>query len=144
MARSSCGGALCDSRGIAPLYQSRLRATTSESPVRYSYATHLECSLSGESHDLGRLQGLSRAGKPLLVRYGLAALAHDIARDELAARAPGFTRWHELLPLPAATDVVSLGEVDTPLDSRRRVQGVPRQTSRSALRTAGTLMLEFQ
>jgi threonine synthase len=83
--------------------------------VRYSYATHLECSLSGESHDLGRLQGLSRAGKPLLVRYDLAALAHDIARDALAARAPGFTRWHELLPLPAATDVVSLGEVDTPL-----------------------------
>jgi len=31
--------------------------------------TSLECSLTGEIHDLGKLQGLSRAGKPLLARY---------------------------------------------------------------------------
>ena len=83
--------------------------------MRYSYATHLECSLTGERHDIGRLQGLSRAGKPLLARYDLAALARELARDAIAARAPGLWRWHELLPLPAAADVVSLGEVETPL-----------------------------
>jgi len=83
--------------------------------VRYSYATHLECSLTGERHALAQLQGLSTAGKPLLARYDLAALAREVGRDAIAARAPTLWRWHELLPLTQASDVVSLGEVETPL-----------------------------
>jgi threonine synthase len=83
--------------------------------VRYSYATHLECSLTGERHDIAKLQGLSAAGKPLVVRYDLAALKHELVRSELAAREKGLWRWHELLPVPGSGDIVSLGELETPL-----------------------------
>ena len=83
--------------------------------MSYSYATHLECSLTGESHDLGQLQGLSAAGKPLLARYDLAALEREITREEIESRAPHLWRWHELLPLPAPADKISLGETETPL-----------------------------
>jgi threonine synthase len=86
-----------------------------ESPVRYSYATHLECSLTAQRHDIAQLQGLSAVGKPLLARYDLAALKRALAREQISARAPGLWRWHELLPVPDAAQVVSLGEVETPL-----------------------------
>ena len=83
--------------------------------MRYSYATHLECSVSAETYDITQLQGLSAAGKPLLVRYDLEALRRALTRTEIMARAPGLWRWHELLPLTRASDIVSLGEVETPL-----------------------------
>jgi threonine synthase len=83
--------------------------------VRYSYATHLECSLTGERHDITRLQGLSAVGKPLLARYDLSALKNELPRSAIEGRAPGLWRWHELLPVPDASGVVSLGEVETPL-----------------------------
>ena len=83
--------------------------------MRYSYATHLECSVTQERYDIAKLQRLSAAKKPLLARYDLAALKREIARDEIAARAPGLWRWHELLPVPASSWVVSLGEIETPL-----------------------------
>ena len=34
--------------------------------------TYLECSLTGERYEAGKPHNLSRAGKPLLVRYDLA------------------------------------------------------------------------
>jgi threonine synthase len=83
--------------------------------VRYTYATHLECSATWERYDIASLQGLSAARKPLLVRYDLESLAREVRRDTIAARAPGLWRWHELLPVPDAADAVSLGEVETPL-----------------------------
>ena len=46
--------------------------------MRYSYATHLECSVSAETYDIARLQGLSAANKPLLARYDLDALRRAV------------------------------------------------------------------
>ena len=110
MTRTSCGGVLREaSGGISLLYHKR------EPPVRYSYATHLECSATGERHDITRLQGLSAAGKPLLARYDLAALRRELTRAEIDSRAPGLWRWRELLPVPEARHVMSLGELETPL-----------------------------
>jgi len=83
--------------------------------VPYSYATHLECSSTGERYDIGKLQGLSAAKKPLLARYDLGALKRELTREDIAARAPGLWRWHELLPIPDAASIVSLGEIETPL-----------------------------
>jgi threonine synthase len=83
--------------------------------VRYSYATHLECSATGERHDITHLQGLSAAGKPLLARYDLAALRRELTRAEIDQRPAGLWRWRELLPVPDARHVTSLGEVETPL-----------------------------
>ncbi|HEX4389819.1 MAG TPA: threonine synthase [Steroidobacteraceae bacterium] len=86
-----------------------------EDLVRYTYATHLECSLTQERYDISKLQGLSAAKKPLLARYDLAALTREVPRAAIAARAPGLWRWQELLPVPDAAHAVSLGEVETPL-----------------------------
>jgi len=83
--------------------------------VPYTYATHLECSATGERYDIGKLQGLSAARKPLLARYDLASLAREVRREDIEARAPGLWRWHELLPVPDSASVLSLGEIETPL-----------------------------
>jgi threonine synthase len=81
------------------------------------FMTHLECSLTGERTESDRLQNLSSAGKPLLARYDLDAVASRLTRDELASRAAGMWKWRELLPLPDGAEPVSLGEPETPLIS---------------------------
>ncbi len=83
--------------------------------MRYSYATHLECSATGERHDITRPQGLSAAGKPLLARYDLGELKRVLTRRDIEARPANLWRGRELLPVPEARHVVSLGEVETPL-----------------------------
>ncbi|MGH8277044.1 MAG: threonine synthase, partial [Steroidobacteraceae bacterium] len=83
--------------------------------VRYSYATHLECSATGERHEIGKLQGLSAAKKPLLARYDLNALKREVTRRDIETRPAGLWRWRELLPVPDPAHIVSLGEVETPL-----------------------------
>ena len=80
-----------------------------------SYVTHLECSLTGQRYPAGEVHGLSAAGRPLLVRYDLDAIAADVDRAALAARPDGFWRYREFLPVSEAGNRVSLGEVTTPL-----------------------------
>jgi len=75
--------------------------------------THLECSLTGERYEAGRVHNLSRAGKPLLVRYDLEAASKALTRDAIAAREPGMWKWRELLPYDGRP--VSLGEGETPI-----------------------------
>ncbi|HEV2596119.1 MAG TPA: threonine synthase [Sphingomicrobium sp.] len=75
--------------------------------------THLECSLTGERYEAGRPHNLSRAGKPLLVRYDLDAARQSLTADNLAARQQGMWKWRELLPHDG--DPVSLGEPETPI-----------------------------
>jgi threonine synthase len=75
--------------------------------------THLECSLTGERYPAGEVHNLSRAGKPLLVRYDLEAAKRTLSRDALAGREAGMWKWRELLPHDG--DPVSLGEAETPI-----------------------------
>jgi len=75
--------------------------------------THLECSLTGERYEAGHIHNLSRAGKPLLVRYDLDAARQSLTREGIAAREPGMWKWRELLPNDG--DPVSLGEPETPM-----------------------------
>ena len=42
---------------------------------RQSFVTHLECSMTGETYPADEVHGLSRVGRPLLVRYDLPAIA---------------------------------------------------------------------
>jgi threonine synthase len=88
--------------------------STFPAPKR-SFVTHLECSLTGEMYPAGEVHNLSRAGRPLLVRYDTDALAGVLTREVIAAREPGMWKWRELLPLPPGSEPVSLGEVETPL-----------------------------
>ncbi|HXG81024.1 MAG TPA: threonine synthase [Sphingomicrobium sp.] len=79
------------------------------------FMTHLICSLTGERYESDKLQNLSKAGKPLLARYDLGAVARRLTREGLASRPPGMWKWRELLPLPEDAEPVSLGEPETPL-----------------------------
>lgn len=82
---------------------------------RPSFVTHLECSMTGETYAADQLHGLSRVGRPLLVRYDLAGVGGALTRDALEARPTDLWRWRELLPVRRAENIVSLGEIETPL-----------------------------
>ncbi|WP_112382091.1 threonine synthase [Sphingomonas carotinifaciens] len=82
---------------------------------RPTFVTHLECSMTGERYEADQLHGLSRVGRPLLVRYDLDAVKAALAKDTLAARETDLWRWRELLPVRRTENIVSLGEIETPL-----------------------------
>ena len=82
---------------------------------RPTFVTHLDCSISGERYEANTLHGLSRAGRPLLVRYDLDGVKAAVSRDDLAARPTDMWRWRELLPVRETRNIVSLGEIETPL-----------------------------
>jgi threonine synthase len=65
---------------------------------------------------------LSKAGKPLLVRYDLAALSRHLTRTELASRPADLWRYREFLPVRRTENIVSLGEAHTPLISLDRLK----------------------
>ena len=88
--------------------------TTGERP---NFVSHLECSATGERHAAGQLHNLSRAGFPLLVRYDLERMAAEFTRASLAGRAGDLWRYREMLPVTDAANIVSLGEITTPLVS---------------------------
>ena len=66
---------------------------------RPTFVTHLECAYTGERHAADEVHNLSRAGKPLLVRYDLAGVAKALSKEALARRAPDLWRYRELLPV---------------------------------------------
>jgi threonine synthase len=80
-----------------------------------SALTHLECSACGERYDADVPQNLCRDGKPLLVRYDLAAAGRTLTAQGLRDREPSLWRYAELLPLRDPANRVSLGETMTPL-----------------------------
>ncbi len=80
-----------------------------------TFVTHLECSATGATYEADRVHGLSEAGKPLLVRYDLDALGRAIDKETLARRTGGFWRYREFLPVRRAENVITLGEVVTPI-----------------------------
>ena len=80
-----------------------------------TFVSHLECGYTGERYAADTLHNLSRAGKPLLVRYDLDAVAGAVTRDALRDRPAELWRYRELLPVRRAENIVNLGEVMTPL-----------------------------
>ncbi|HNR78461.1 MAG TPA: threonine synthase, partial [Parvularculaceae bacterium] len=87
-----------------------------------SFASHLECSMTGKRYEARRVHGLSEAGRPLLVRYDLERLAASISKEALARRTEGFWRYREFLPVDHEENRVSLGEVVTPLIRTPRIE----------------------
>jgi threonine synthase len=82
---------------------------------RPNFVTHLECAMTGEHYPADQIHNLSRAGKPLLVRYDLAGVAKSLSKEALAQRPPDLWRYRELLPVRATENIVSLGETVTPI-----------------------------
>jgi len=92
--------------------------TTDDVPT---FVTHLECSMTGKKYPADQIHGLSEEGRPLLVRYDLEALGKAITKEDLAKRTEGFYRYREFLPVRKTENVVSLGEVVTPLMPLNRI-----------------------
>jgi threonine synthase len=85
------------------------------------FVTHLECAMTGERHEADQVHNLSRAGKPLLVRYDLEGVRKALSKETLAKRAPDLWRYRELLPVRKTGDIVSLGETMTPIVAMPRL-----------------------
>jgi threonine synthase len=88
---------------------------------RQTFVTHLECSQTGERYPADKIHNLSKAGKPLLVRYDLGGVKKVLNKDVLAQRPPDLWRYRELLPVRRLADIVSLGETMTPLLSLPKI-----------------------
>jgi threonine synthase len=106
-----------------------------------TFVSHLECSLTGRRYEAGRVHGLSEAGRPLLVRYDLAAMAKALSKEQLARSAePGFWRYAAMLPVTRPENRVSLGEVMTPLiPLDRSAAGLGAQPGRAVVKDKGRL-----
>src|SRR6201998_3236609 len=93
----------------------RLQHDENLTTERKTFVTHLECAATGERYAADEVHNLSRAGKPLLVRYDLAAVGKTFSKESLNRRAPDLWRYRELLPVRRLADIVSLGEATTPI-----------------------------
>lgn len=97
----------------------------SANPDPPSFVCGLECSATSERHEPFVLHGLSRAQKPLFVRYDLKALAARVSKRDLAARPAGMWRYREFLPVRSSESIVSLGECATPILHLEKLQRGP-------------------
>ena len=84
-------------------------------PDTPTFVTHLECGMEGDTYEADVVHGLSKAGKPLLVRYDLDAIGEAISREQMERRVPNMWQWREFLPVRHTENVTSLGESATPL-----------------------------
>jgi threonine synthase len=80
-----------------------------------NFVTHLECGLSGEHYPADTVQTLSKVGRPLLVRYDLDGVRQALTKDMLSERPQTLWRYREMLPVRRPENVVSLGEIVTPI-----------------------------
>ncbi len=79
-----------------------------------SYVVSLESALDGTRFEPGQVHTVHQ-GRPLWVRYDLAAVRQALRPADLVGRPPSLWRYRELLPLPLEDEPVSLGEGMTPL-----------------------------
>ena len=66
---------------------------------RPTFVTHLECAMEGDHYPADQIHNLSKANKPLLVRYDLAEVKKALTKEALMQRPPDLWRYRELLPV---------------------------------------------
>src|SRR5574344_146987 len=80
------------------------------------YVTHLECQKCKTKFNHRELNQLCTSCQaPLLVRYDLNTIKEDFKKEYLKTRCCNLWRYRELLPIEKHSNVVSLGEVMTPI-----------------------------
>jgi hypothetical protein len=90
------------SAGYGPkqvLFDLSLQQAPGERPT---FVTHLECAMEGDHYPADQIHNLSKAGKPLLVRYDLAGVKKALTKDALAQRPADLWRYREMLPVRKA------------------------------------------
>ncbi len=80
-----------------------------------NFVTHLECGMTGERLPADTIHNLSPQGYPILVRYDLDGIRKVFTKEKLRERDWSWWRYREMLPVRKAENIVSLGEVVTPL-----------------------------
>lgn len=105
---------------------------------RPTFTSHLECSQTRRRYPADQLHGLSETGKPLLVRYDMAALSEVLNKNMLKSRECDLWRYREFLPVRNNTNIVSLGEIMTPLIPLRRSLQLP-ESERVIVKDEGRL-----
>ena len=73
--------------------------------------------MEGDRYESDTIHGLSKAGKPLLVRYDLEGIRDSVTKEELTSRPADLWRYREFLPVRKKENIVSLGEIHTPIIS---------------------------
>ncbi|QKF60297.1 threonine synthase [Aliarcobacter lanthieri] len=80
------------------------------------YVSHLECPKCNKEFNHKELNQLCTSCKsPLLVIYDLKAVKENFKKESLASRNFNLWRYKELLPIEDEKNIISLGEVITPL-----------------------------
>jgi threonine synthase len=79
-----------------------------------SFVAGLESAIDGTRFDPGKVYTVHQ-GRPLWVRYDLAAIGRAVSPEVFAKREPSLWRYRELLPLPLDLQPVTLGEGMSPL-----------------------------
>ena len=80
------------------------------------YVTHLECPKCKTKFNHKEVQQLCQeCNSPLLVRYDLKMIKEEFKKEYLKTRCCNLWRYRELLPIEKHSNVVSLGEVMTPI-----------------------------
>ncbi|QDT98470.1 threonine synthase [Gimesia aquarii] len=92
-------------------------------PETPTFVTHLECGMEHDHYAADQLHGLSQAGKPLLVKYDLNQIAESVSQSDLASRQANLWRYREFLPVRKSENIVSLGEIQTPLIPAPNLRG---------------------
>jgi threonine synthase len=83
--------------------------------MTYSFLAFLQCPRCGSTYDADQLTGTCTCGSPLLARYDLEAVRDAVAPADFAERPGTLWRYHELLPVRSAENIVTFGEGMTPL-----------------------------
>jgi threonine synthase len=89
--------------------------------MKFSYLARLHCPKCQAEYRSDEIHQLCACGSPLLADYDLETLKKQLAPGDLVGRKPDLWRYHELLPVTKAENVVSLGEGMTPLVSMQRL-----------------------
>ncbi len=89
--------------------------------MRFSYLSHIRCPKCGTKYAADALNQLCECGSPLLAEYDLDSLKNRIGTADIAARGNDLWRYHELLPVVDAENIVTLGEGMTPLLGMERI-----------------------
>ena len=87
-----------------------------------SYIDSLICKQCGQSYDCDQVQTFCpHCQAPLFAVYDLTSAKANLDRAELSMRPKGMWRWKEFLPVHDQSNIVTLGEGDTPLLKPRRI-----------------------
>ena len=73
--------------------------------------------MEGDHYEADTIHGLSKTGKPLLVKYDLDGIRNAVTKEELASRPADLWRYREFVPVRRTENIVSLGEAHTPIVS---------------------------